>query len=237
LVRNGTFALGLVALLGPLTGCSTTQQQNVRLRLRADRILASQVGMRVHHQNPQVTVLGVSTIDGSGVAAVAVTLRNDTNAPLSNLPISVGLHTATRTIYLNRAAGIDYFQTHVAAIAAGATLTWVFANPTSPLPAGTAFATVGRPGLVADEGTLTRVPTLAAKVLSVTGASASVSVTNTTSFPQYDLTIYASAGTAAAGSASIAELDAGQSTKLNVPLAGSTTAGQLVLAVPPTITE
>ena len=49
--------------------------------------------------------------------AIVVPLRNDTSNTLTDLPISVAIRTARGNLYLNRSANLDYFQTHVAAIA------------------------------------------------------------------------------------------------------------------------
>jgi hypothetical protein len=229
-------AMTVVTLIGSLSACSTTQQQNLRLRLKADRILTSQRSMRVTRPNPDVSVVGVALLSTSTGTAVSVTLRNDEPTPVSDLPISVGVRTSAGPDYFNRAAGLDYFQTHIGALAAGATTTWVFESMSIKNETGFPFAHVGHPALAADQFTLSPrwTPAITA---TLTGAIARV--TNNSKFPQYDLTIYASALTGgrllAAGVGSVPELDAGDSASVPVQLLGS--APHISLDVPATITD
>ena len=70
-------------------------------------------------------------------------LRNNASSTLTDLPITVGIHThGSHPVYLNRSANLDYFDSHVAAIAPHAVTTWVFTTR-GRVPTGRAFATVG----------------------------------------------------------------------------------------------
>ena len=62
------------------------------------------------------------------------------------LPISVGIRTAHRELYLNRSANLDYFETHVAVIGPRGVTDWVFTTDRR-VTDGKAIATVGFPQL------------------------------------------------------------------------------------------
>jgi len=132
-------------LMTSLTGCvETTQQKSARAKLTADRLLATQKPVQVTLANPQVSVTGLAILRHDHTTAFAVALHNGAAGVVSDLPISVGLTThAGHRVYLNRKPNLPYFQTHVGAIAAGGSTTWVFAQRV-PVPAtGQPFALVG----------------------------------------------------------------------------------------------
>src|SRR6516162_5638342 len=118
-VRRLATAGAMLLLVGTLGGCvETTQQKNARAQLQDDRLLASRSGVQVTRRDPNVAVMNVRTLRSPAGGAIAVTLRNDGERPVSDLPVSVGVSTpAGRTTYLNRQPELPYFQTHVAGIA------------------------------------------------------------------------------------------------------------------------
>jgi hypothetical protein len=216
-------------------GCGTTQEQNARLKLRADRVLASQRSMLVRRVDPSVTVERIAQLHSSAGTAIAVTLHNGSARPVSDLPITVG----SGHDYLNRAAGTDYFQTHIGAIAAGSTTTWVFTT-TSP-SSGRPFALVGMPALTSDVPTVSTGwrPGVSTTAAGASGGMLEARVTNTSGYPQYDLTVYGHAvdrgQLVAAGQASVAELDPGSTTTVPIPLIGNPGKAAVELSAPPTI--
>ena len=172
----------------------------------------------------QVRVEAISLLRHGGSAAVAVRLRNLSGHTLSDLPISVGiLAPSHRRIYLNRADNLDYFQAHVALLPPGGTVTWVFASRLRQVPAGKAFALVGRrsiPSLRLG----TRAPEVRARLIGNDRGRLQLRVTNWSSVPQPDLQLYAvtPAGgrITAAGSRTVAELGGGQSVTTRLNLVG-----------------
>ena len=138
----------MLLLVGTLGGCvETTQQKNARAQLQADRLLASRSGVQVTRRDPNVAVMNVRTLRSPAGGAIAVTLRNDGERPVSDLPVSVGVSTpAGRTTYLNRQPELPYFQTHIAGIGGRAEATWVFSS-TTPIPTGRVFVRVGAPAI------------------------------------------------------------------------------------------
>jgi hypothetical protein len=228
-----------------LAGCvETTQQQNARARLQAERVLASQSPVQVTGQDPGVTVRGVAILRDRGTA-IAVVLRNEGAHPVTDLPISVGVKSGGRTIYLNRAAGLPYPQTHVASLAPGALTTWVFTSP-STAPAGSRpFARVGSNTFTPQEHIRT-LPSLTTRVLASTpsahgGSEVKATITNHSEVPQYGLAAYAYAIAGgrllAAGNAPVTRLNGGSSATVAIRLMGNPGRTPVNLDAPPTIFE
>lgn len=232
-------ALGVAAL--PLAGCAdSTQTKNERARLQAERELASRKAQRVTQTNPVVRVEDVGLVRGRRGAALVVALRSRASRPLTDVPIAVGIRTrrGTRQV-LNDAPRLGWFSTHVPAIPAGGTTTWVF-KTRRPLPAG------ARP--FARAGVLPATPLSEASTLPAVRAvpqtrpsrrTARVTVTNVSDIPQAAVQVVATARRdgrwVAAGRAATPALEPGASTTVTVPLAGRSRGGELRLDASPTI--
>jgi hypothetical protein len=219
-------ALGLVATvaLGALSGCTTTQQKSARAKVVANRLLASRKPMLVTRANPDVKVESVTLLPGRRTSAVVVRLRNLRARVLEDLPISVGVRPRR---WLNRRGGLDYLETHVAALAPDAEATWVFATPRRV--AGRAFARVGAgPAGSAPHG----LPAVRAALGGVSGASVTARVTNASSIPQYGLGVYA-VGLHAAGRTVIRHLGTGADTTVRIALTGPPRHGAVHLETAP----
>jgi len=222
--RTVAGAAAVLTAAGVLSGCVSTQTKAARIRVNADRIRASQSDTRVTVANPEVTVTAVAVVSAGGRAAFVVTVRNNSDRPRSDLPISVGYRRhAGRAVYLNGAAGRDYFSAHLPAVAARRSLTWVFA-PTRHLPRhARPFAIVGRtPSVTGAAGG--RPPAIRVGAGAVSRGRVTVNVRNLSDIPQYQLPVYAIAERdgqmTAAGVATVQELDAGASQTLRLPLLG-----------------
>jgi hypothetical protein len=218
-----------------LTGCVSTQTVAARARLVDARIIASQAPTVVTRANAAVSVSMPTVIRGPAGSAIVVSLHNDSGRALTDLPISVGVRTRSgRELYLNRSANLDYFASHLAAIAAHATTTWVFTT-SARLPAGKTFVTVGHAQLH---------PTLSRSLPSITvsvrgGRSLAVLLVNRSTIPQYDVPVYAVALRAgrevAAGRTLVAHLGTYGTTTSSISLLGSARYDSLQLTASPTI--
>jgi hypothetical protein len=155
-----------------------------------------------------------------------VELRNRTGRALTDLPVTVGVGRRA----LNRRGGLDYFQTHVAALPARGALTWVFTT-TRRAPHGRPFARVGAGRTAAGLPRVTAAPAGAGRVR----------VRNVSAVPQYGLPVYALARrggrVVAAGRATIDELDHNASRTLGLRLTGDPRGAALRLQALPTIFE
>lgn len=234
-----------VALLAPgvLTGCDTTQRQNARAKLRAEREIASRIPVRIARPHPQVRVTGVTLLRRGGRPTVVVDLRSSAPRPLTDLPILVGVRSGGgRAVALNRRGGLGWFQTHVPAIPAHGSVTWVFSGPRRAQATGRPFAAVGLPAAPV----LTRAGSLPAiEAVAAPGGgrelAARVRVRNASDVPQYGLQVYALAGSAgryvAAGKTSLVHLGTGASATVAVPLSQRVEPRRLRVHAVPTIFE
>jgi len=238
-MRRAMTAMTSLLIITSLSGCvETTQQKSARLGLIDDRLLASQQSVRVTRADPQVSVLGVASVTRGSASAVAVTLRNDAARPLSDLAISVGVTSGGgRRIYLNAAAGLPYFQTHVGAIAPGGAVTWVFTRSGRLAAGARPFALVGAP-TVTDQAGAASVPSVTVSAGRSRGGILPVTVTNHSGVPQVGLALYASATSGqrllAAGQASLAQLDPGDHATVPVAVVGATGPAPVSIDAPPT---
>jgi hypothetical protein len=241
-VRLPTTAATMLLLAGALSGCvESTQQKNARAQLRDDRLLATRSAVQVTRPDRNIAVLGVRVLRSSTGTAVAVTLRNDSAKPVSDLAINVGISAPSgRTYYLNRQPELPYFQTHIGGVGAGAQATWVFSRA-GAAPAGRAFARVG-PASVHTSGAST-LPSIASSVtaLSAQGRAAAAlgaEISNRSGVPQDALQSYAYAlageRLVAAGTAPLGSLGSGAVKALQLKLLGNPGSSAVHVETPPT---
>ncbi len=228
----------LVALLG-LTGCSvtTTQTKHSRVKLERERELATRSAVVVREANPSVSVERVDLVSSGSGAAVAVLVRNLSDKPLNDLPISVGVGRGDAEQLLNAKPGLPYFDTHLPAIAAGKSQVWVLPVK-GAVPEGRPFARVGRATAPAPTG-VESLPQLTATG-SQAASGLAAELRNPSDVPQEQLQVYAwstSGGRiVSAGRASVRSLSPGAKAALKIRLAGAP-AGSPSISVPPTVYE
>lgn len=224
-----------------LSGCATTQQEAARVQLNDARIRASQVPTRVTTPGQAVRVLGVTLVrDGRGGAFV-VTLHNDGRRTVSDLPISVGVRLRSRrTVYVNLESPQEYsyFDAHLAAVAPGATVTWVYTDGSRLPRRAVPFATVGGAASPPDSPS-SRLPLIRAAVRGTGPGVVQVALRNLSGITQYQLQVYAFAQEGgryvAAGSLTLPELGPQERRTVEVSLLGRATAAPLEVEALPTI--
>ncbi len=245
-------ALTLAIAAGGLAGCVSTQRKNARAELVADRTLAERTPLRLHARSRDVHVASVALVRAAGGGAFVVTLRNRSAQPATDVPVAVGLRAADgRRTQLNGGGGLDWFRTHVPAIGAGATATWVFTAHRS-LPAGTPYAIVGTTGGAVVSHASGALPAIATRVVpepvrgrgrrsAATRAGVVVALVNSSEIPQYDVQVYAVARDGgrvlAAGTASIAHLGTHEGARVRVALVGAAGRHTVRVFALPTIFE
>jgi hypothetical protein len=248
-----------------LAGCISTEQKATWLHITDARIIASQHSTVVRHPGDAVRVTRVTLLHSGKRVAVVVGLQNVTARPVNDIPISVGLRPSRGPrVYLNRAANVDYFKTHVAAIPARGSVTWVFtAHRHRPL-AGRVFAVAGSessppvtvaralPALHAvlaaeaargtsasGSGASAATPSAPRAPARTGGSDVTVTITNLSAVPQVGLQVYAVAGGSgrysAAGSATVPELGTGKTATARIDLIGSPHGAPLQLEALPTL--
>lgn len=229
---SATWAATLPVVVA-VTGCVSTQQIAARTRLVNARVLASQTATTVMHVDTGVTVDRLTLIRARAGTAIVVSLTNDSSRAVTDLPITVGVHPRTgHPLYLNRSANLDYFDSHIAAIAPHGVTTWVFTTPRR-VAAARPFAAVGSPQLH---------PSLSSSLPRIEVSphgTVRLSLTNTSTIPQYDLPVYVVAvrggRDVAAGRAAVPHLGTHGNTTLSVSLVGSARGATLDAIAPPTI--
>jgi hypothetical protein len=238
-VTTGLVVASLLAALAG-AGCDTTQQKAARLRIQSKRVLAGREGVKVKQVDHDVVVVDATVLKGDGDGAIAVTLRNDSDGPVNDLPVLVGVRTpGGKDMLLNEDKG-PYFQAHIPALAAGEQTTWVYTSKDALPNAGEAFAKVG---VAPSEpvATATEVPQLAVSAIHAHHGKVEATVSNDTDFPQYDLAVYAWAEKndkyVAAGRTTAGDLDAGESDRIALRLIGDADDADVHVSAPPTIFE
>jgi hypothetical protein len=239
-VRRPLIAGVALAAVTMLSGCVTTQTKNARTVLINQRTIDSETALRVTRTDPEISITAVGLVHSARGTAVAVRLRNAAGRAVSDLPISVGvIERDGHRRYLNRAANLAYYDTHIASIGAGASALWVLSTAQLTPRGAKPFAEVGFADLPASTHALA-LPQL--RVLAGSGVTAGalrVSVANPSGIPQYGLPVYA-VGTRDgrvidAGSAVVGSLGGDSHTTLALHLLGATTGAQLQLSASATI--
>jgi hypothetical protein len=226
-----------------VAGCATTQQEAVRLQLNSARIRASEHPTKVAVAGRALRVTRVALVRGRRGSAIVVRLHNPGTRTISDLPISVGVRKGAarqRPLNARSSSELSYFDAHVPVIAAGETVTWVYATR-HPTPAGARpYAIVGaRPSVRAPRVTTAPVISASAAGKLPWFPQAAVTLHNRSSVPQYQLQVYAVARRGrryvAAGALTVPHLGSGGTHTVTVPLLGHPARGRLGLEALPTI--
>lgn len=233
-------SIGALLAVLPLSGCITSQDRNGWAKLRADRVLAGRKPSLVTVPTSDVTVGPVRTVRSKREVAFVVALRNTSSRTLTDLPITVGVRRGDARTYLNRRSDEDYFLNHVASVAPGAELTWVFSTDRVKAARGKPFALVGAPA----QPPLSEARALPRIEVQRTGerdGAVAVRALNHTKIPQYGLQLYAVAQrdgkTVAAGRTTVDALNGDGDTDATIPLIGSTRGATVAVVAVPTIFE
>jgi hypothetical protein len=253
--RSARRALGAVALMvaaAALGGCATTQQEAKRLQLNSARIRASQVPTRVAVPGKAVRVTRVALVPGRGGTAFVVQVHNTSARAVSDLPISVGVrlgHKPPRYLNLQSPSEFSYFNAHLPAVAAGGTLTWVYATTRRLSRHVRPFAIVGDAPSVAAVPRWSRLPAIRASASSglghaganAAGSQLAVVLHNLSTIPQYQLQVYAYALSGdryvAAGNLTVPHLGSQARQTSKVALLGRVNHARLQIEALPTIVQ
>jgi hypothetical protein len=253
---RGMRALGAVALVvaaAALAGCATTQEEAARLQLNSARIRASQVRTRVAVSGNVVRVTRVALVSGRDGTAFVVRVHNTGARAVSDLPISVGVrvaHKPPRYLNLQSPSEFSYYDAHLPAVAAGGTLTWVYATARRLPARARPFAIVGDvPSVAVKAAPASRLPVIRASSASTlggnganaAGAQLAVVLQNLSTIPQYQLQVYAYALSGdryvAAGNLTVPHLGSQARQTSKVALLGRLNHARLQIEALPTIVQ
>jgi hypothetical protein len=251
LAKRALGAVALVVAAVALGGCATTQQEAKRLQLNSARIRASQVPTRVAVSGKAVRVTRVALVPGRGGTAFVVQVHNSGVRAVSDLPISVGVrvgHKPPRYLNVQSPLEFSYYDAHLPAVAAGGTLTWVYATARRVPLHVRPFAIVGdAPSVPATPAN--RLPVIRASAASAlghaeanaVGSQLAVVLHNLSTIPQYQLQVYAYALSGdryvAAGNLTVPHLGSQARQTSKVALLGRVNHARLQIEALPTIVQ
>jgi hypothetical protein len=127
-VRPGLFALAAVAALclGGLSGCQSTQSRSAELEEQGEDALLVDSGLKIRKQSKDVKVLDTELLTDANGSAVVVTLHNDSQQGLVDVPILIDVRDGKgRSVYRNDIPGIEPALAAVPYIPAGGDVEWV----------------------------------------------------------------------------------------------------------------
>ena len=237
-----TLVAGVAALAAGagLAGCVTTQDKNARVLLTNARTLASESAVRVTRESRVVYVVRVALVRSRAGGDLVVVVRSSAPRPITDAPISVGIRRApSRPQYLNGAANLDYYDTHIPVIPPGGSATWVLPGVgLRTVGHGRLFAVVGVPRTPGSTKQFV-LPTITARPLQGGHGELQALLQNHSGVPQYGLPVYATAlrngRYVGAARRLVAELDGDRAATVALPLVGTDKQADLALYAPPTI--
>jgi hypothetical protein len=184
--------LGIGAAVA-VSACQSSQAKNRTLEKQGATILKEEEGVTVKETSTIVKVLDTAVLSDANGAAVVVTLKNDSQQALRDVPISINVKDAKgESVFKNDDPGLDPPLVHVPQIMPGQTVDWV---NDQILATGTPKKVDVKVG-VSQETLPPNPPQVEAtppklKNDPVSGLQVEGDVTNDSGIPQTDLTLFA----------------------------------------------
>jgi hypothetical protein len=233
----------LPALLLPATllaGCETTQDKAEALREQGEQLIASQEGVVVTKENPDVKVLGTWLLHDQYGDAVAVRVQNTSDKPQVKLPINVDVRGANgKSVYANDVPGLDPSLTYIPYLAPKETTYWVNDQVLATGTPKSVKVKVGPPSEQAPAGPPPEIAVSEPRLHSdPSGIEVEGSVTNKSQIDQPQVVLFAVAerggGVVAAGRGQFKNLTAGgKPLRYNIFFIGDPRGAELSVLVPP----
>ncbi|MDO9357185.1 MAG: hypothetical protein Q7T55_26045 [Solirubrobacteraceae bacterium] len=239
---TGGALLALTAVCPVLAGCDSTKTQSARAKLAATREVSSREPQLVTTPSGRVEVGAPTLLRDRRSTAVVVPLVNRSGATLTDVPITVGVTRRGKEVVFNKAPELGWFQTHVPAIPANGSTTWVFQSPPGrgSKAGDEPFARVGEPAnpAISDAEEL---PVIRTQWMPAGGDARAprFGVQNVSNVPQVGLQVYAFAKEGdryvAAGAGTLADLPAESTRSLPIRLSGDPGDGPFTAIAIPTV--
>lgn len=236
--RAAALAVGALALAGSLSGCETTAEKSARLERTAHRERPVEHGLTIARQSSDVRVLSATIVHGGEGSAAVVTLRNDSEHTLKDVPIAITVRDAHgSTVFQNNTPGLEAALTSLASLGAHGEATWIDDQvQASGTPTGVS-ATVGEAPTAS--GSAPRIEVQGVHTSEEGGGTgAAGTVRNRSNVTQQNLVVYVLARRAgkivAAGRAVLPEVSAGASLPFQAFLQGSPSGARLEASAPAT---
>ncbi len=238
-MRLAALALAALALGGCLSACESSQEESAKLEKVAKREAAQSArrpalanrALSIARPSTVVKVLAARALHDSEGAVAVVTLHNGSASALRDVPIKIIVKDAAgATVYTNATPGLASELVSVPLLRAHTTGTWVDDQVQSSTAPASVTAEVGE-GERDDEA----IPALAVDGVSLNEGQAEGSLVNRSHTSEHEVVLYAIARRAgaivAAGSALVAQVEAGTSTHFQAPLIGDAGGAQLEVSV------
>jgi hypothetical protein len=119
------FSLALAGVALVTTGCESTQDKSARIGAELGPI-SHEEGLKISKESKEVSVVDTVLLTDVNGSAVVVTLHNDSDRDLVNVPIAIDVLDAKgKSVYENDIPGIEPALAAVPLIAAGSDVDWV----------------------------------------------------------------------------------------------------------------
>ncbi|HEY7966892.1 MAG TPA: hypothetical protein VID68_07680 [Solirubrobacteraceae bacterium] len=236
MIRASLALAAAAALLA--TACETTQERSALIGRSLGHQSAAAGTLKLGVANRAVRVLRSVVVRAGGQSAVAVELSNPSAVAQVSFPVLITVRDAHgRTVYRNDTAGIEPSLQTFALLPAHASEWWVDNEVLAASPASVGVA-VGASAAAAVPRTTPLIATSAASAsASFPGPHVSATLTNRSAIAQHALAVYAvilnGGRVVGAGRAIVAELRAGASTAVVIPVIGSVDGRTISLTTAP----
>ena len=119
-------ALAGIGAAVAVSACQSSQAKNAALAKRGATILKQEKGLEVNQTSSTVTVVDTTVLSDTNGAAVVVTLKNDSQQALQDVPIAINVKDAKgKSVFKNDDPGLDPTLTSVPQMLPGQTVDWV----------------------------------------------------------------------------------------------------------------
>lgn len=134
-----------VALIA--TGCQSTQSKSAEIAAELGPV-QQEKGLKISKPSKDVKVVSSALLSDEAGSAVVVTVRNESNRDLANVPIAIDvLDAAGKSVYENDLPGLEPALTSIPYVEAGKEATWVHDQVLAAGKPKTVKAIVGEGGV------------------------------------------------------------------------------------------
>ena len=134
-----------VALIA--TGCQSTQSKSAEIAAELGPV-QQEKGLKIGKPSKDVKVVSSALLSDEAGSAVVVTVRNESNRDLANVPIAIDvLDAAGKSVYANDLPGLEPALTSIPYVEAGKEATWVHDQVLAAGKPKTVKAIVGEGGV------------------------------------------------------------------------------------------
>ena len=243
LVGSLLSALAGIGVAIVVSACQSSYAKNDELEKEGATILKAEKGVNVTQTSSIVDVLNTTVLSNANGAAVVVTLKNNSQQALRNVPIEINVKDAKgKSVFKNTSPGLEPALTSVPVMRPGETVDWVNDQILASGEPKSVDVKVG----VSQESLPPNAPVLEASdaklvVDPYSGIQAEGKVTNDSDIPQVRVTLFAVARKGnqivAAGRGGIKVIKANGDRPYHIYFIGNPKGADVTVTVPPSTFE